>query len=170
MHNDPVNLRDLWGLEGAWTATMWWLTALDGPLPIGDIVYGIGVVVETALLIQTVDAIINNPVPEVLESSSPPPRDSEGNPIPVGNQSPGPLGKGVNAGAEKIGNPGGFGDPGNIPPDPPDPDKDPKKHAETIVGYGLAAVTSVATNTVETLAPAKNTADLANNDEDKKND
>ena len=32
--------------NAAWTASMWWLTVADGPLPVGDIIYGIGVTAE----------------------------------------------------------------------------------------------------------------------------
>ena len=45
--NNPVRYIDPDG-EVAWTASMWWLSIADGPLPIGDIIYGIGVTVEIA--------------------------------------------------------------------------------------------------------------------------
>lgn len=41
----------------------------------------------------------------------------EGNPIPPGNQSPGPLGKKANAGPENVPDPSKLGEPGYIPPD-----------------------------------------------------
>ena len=43
--NNPVRYIDPDG-NTAWTASMWWLTVADGPLPVGDIIYGIGVTVE----------------------------------------------------------------------------------------------------------------------------
>jgi hypothetical protein len=46
--NDAVNRCDPSGLayEGTatWAGSMWWLTLVDGPIPAGDIVYGIGIV------------------------------------------------------------------------------------------------------------------------------
>lgn len=43
--NNPVRYVDPDG-NAAWTASMWWLAVADGPLPVGDVVYGIGVTVE----------------------------------------------------------------------------------------------------------------------------
>ena len=45
--NNPVRYVDPDG-KFAWTASMWWLSIADGPFPIGDIIYGIGVTVEIA--------------------------------------------------------------------------------------------------------------------------
>jgi len=48
-YNNPVNYVDYCGESGTavatWTASAWFLTLLDGPLPIGDIIYGAGIVV-----------------------------------------------------------------------------------------------------------------------------
>ncbi len=67
--NDPVNYYDPTGrfatvALASWTTSAWWLTVVDGPLPIGDIVYVIGctalgtlAVVETVIIIDHVDAV-----------------------------------------------------------------------------------------------------------------
>ena len=43
--NSPINMIDPTGNSGefaAWSGSMWWLCGVDGPLPVGDIVYGAG--------------------------------------------------------------------------------------------------------------------------------
>ncbi|MBQ9130893.1 MAG: RHS repeat-associated core domain-containing protein [Clostridia bacterium] len=45
--NNPVIYVDPCGTSASavaygWGTTMWWLTVIDGPLPIGDIIYGVG--------------------------------------------------------------------------------------------------------------------------------
>jgi hypothetical protein len=58
--NDPVNLCDPSGTDAAtlaaagsaaasWVGSMWWLTLVDGPLPIGDALYGLGILVSGGL-------------------------------------------------------------------------------------------------------------------------
>lgn len=52
--NNPGVLSDADGKEAAlvqeWAATMWWLSAVDGPLPIGDAIYGIGLLATAAAI------------------------------------------------------------------------------------------------------------------------
>ena len=46
--NNPINLYDPYGYQGlcaTWTSTAWTLTLVDGPLPIGDVIYGGGIVI-----------------------------------------------------------------------------------------------------------------------------
>ena len=47
--NNPVNLFDPSGFAGeaisGWAGTMWWLLCIDGPIPVGDIIYGAGCLV-----------------------------------------------------------------------------------------------------------------------------
>ena len=45
-YNNPLTFIDPSGHEGAtltWTSTMWWLTATDGPIPLGDLIYLLGI-------------------------------------------------------------------------------------------------------------------------------
>ena len=46
-NNSPVFLADYDGDEAEtvewWAATMWWLCAADGPIPVGDMLYGLGI-------------------------------------------------------------------------------------------------------------------------------
>ena len=49
-NNNPANRIDPDGHDSCiweWFSTMWWLCAVDGPYPIGEIVYGIGIAVLT---------------------------------------------------------------------------------------------------------------------------
>ncbi len=61
--NNPVNMVDSTGKSavgvlGWWASTTWWLCGIDGPLPIGDIVYGIGfVIIGTVAIVKTIDNI-----------------------------------------------------------------------------------------------------------------
>ena len=47
--NSPTNFMDKSGNSAAavqwWTSTMWWLCAVDTVLPLGDIVYGVGIAI-----------------------------------------------------------------------------------------------------------------------------
>lgn len=43
--NNPVKYT-VSHFDGVWASTMWMLTGIDGPLPVGDIIYGIGITVE----------------------------------------------------------------------------------------------------------------------------
>ena len=51
--SNPLKYYDPSGAAGeltlTWTSSMWWLLLADGPLPIGDVIYGIGIVVATAI-------------------------------------------------------------------------------------------------------------------------
>ena len=56
--NNPAKYVDINGTNPedavAWTSTMWWLCALDGPLPIGDIIYGAGIVILVVVAVAAV--------------------------------------------------------------------------------------------------------------------
>ena len=100
--NNPVNYFDPTGenaetLMREWAATAWWLTLVDGSLPIGDIIYG-GV-----LGVLTIASIINaaqNKTPEkskdkpqdppssMTEPNSTPELDDKGNPVVKPGQQP----------------------------------------------------------------------------------
>ena len=59
--NNPVIYADYTGEDAAsalhtWTTTMWWLTTIDGPVPVGDIVYGAGILILGALSIVGIGA------------------------------------------------------------------------------------------------------------------
>ena len=65
--NNPVNLSDKTGYEafGWWIGTMWWLGTIDGPLPIGDLIFSVGAVI---FLCEAVDP--DNSVSDILEEST----------------------------------------------------------------------------------------------------
>ena len=69
-NNNPTNNVDQAGtyteVMPLWAGAMWWLTLVDGPLPIGDIVYGVGIVV---LLI--VDLALLNEASKSIASRTP---------------------------------------------------------------------------------------------------
>ena len=99
--NSPVFLVDHDGDEAEtvewWAATMWWLCAVDGPIPVGDIIYGIGLGVCGGILvyeavtaptvrdIPTPDAAIEQARPETPEvTSQNPPTEKDGYIAPKG--------------------------------------------------------------------------------------
>ena len=48
-YNNPVNYYDptgMFALEAVagWAGSMWWLTAIDGPIPVGDIIFVVGII------------------------------------------------------------------------------------------------------------------------------
>ena len=62
--NNPINLKDLDGKTAessllGWTTSMWWLAAIDGPLPIGDIVFATGVLLFAVGIICSIDTYEN---------------------------------------------------------------------------------------------------------------
>lgn len=62
-YNNPVNYFDPTGesaeaLRNTWLSSMWWLTLLDGVLPIGDIVYWGGAAIIGAVAIDGITANI----------------------------------------------------------------------------------------------------------------
>ena len=95
-------------------------------------------------------------------SPSVPIRDRERNPIPIGNQSPVPQGKGANADAEDIGNPGDLGGNGFKPPEPNDPYS--RVAAAVIIGAPRNTIPNVPTfPTAPWPEPNSSTASMTNN-------
>ena len=111
--NRPVNYVDLDGLMAGAVAAGAVATVPGGAIIVLGIVTA--VVVADALSDGAVSTAIDKFVDNVIEKR--PVRDREGNPIPPGNQSPGPLGKKENAGPENVPDPSKLGEPGHIPPD-----------------------------------------------------
>ncbi len=65
--NNPIMLVDPSGNSGeaaTWTGTMWWLCAVDGPIPAGDLIYGVGVLATGAY--EYGPAVVNN-APQVID-------------------------------------------------------------------------------------------------------
>ena len=75
--SDPINYMDPNGTEeevlGWWAATMWWLCGVDGPSPIGDIVYGAGVVILTTVSLCQLSSnyTTNTPAVDPIPASRP---------------------------------------------------------------------------------------------------
>ena len=76
-NNSPILFVDHDGNDaeavGWWASTMWWLCAADGPLPIGEIIYGAGLVVLGCVIIdsvaETTDTLIEQFPSEENEAS-----------------------------------------------------------------------------------------------------
>ena len=93
--NSPVKYYDATGETGVlalqWTSSMWWLIGADGPVPIGDLVYvvGIGVlsIVDALLLIgaaegtaskaETSTALANSMATSAASAGAPDPKDDK---------------------------------------------------------------------------------------------
>ena len=100
--NNPVNYIDPYGESGVaaalagWASSAWGLTLVDGPLPIGDIIYatgcvvlGVACVVETAILVDTtIDAI--NTVVSMAEENTDTTPNSDDNSKDDGKDTPAP--------------------------------------------------------------------------------
>jgi len=107
--NNPTRYVDPDGRSG-WAATMWWLAAADGPVPVGDAIYVAGIFVELLIIGSAVDNAIDN---QTFATSNPYPDRSRGpGYLPPGNRPTHPTGRGANAGPENIGDPGGLDQPG----------------------------------------------------------
>ena len=64
-NNNPVIFVDNGGTAGEeaagwWASTMWWLCGMDGFLPIGDIVYGVGLIVCAFVIVDGVEETADN--------------------------------------------------------------------------------------------------------------
>lgn len=64
-NNNPAIFVDNGGTVGEeaagwWASTMWWLCGIDGFLPIGDIVYGAGLVVCAFVIVDGVEETADN--------------------------------------------------------------------------------------------------------------
>ena len=76
-NNSPILFVDHDGDDaeavGWWASTMWWLCAADGPLPVGEIIYGAGLVVLGCVIIdsvaETTDTLIEQFPSEENEAS-----------------------------------------------------------------------------------------------------
>ena len=76
-NNDPITFADFSGesIIGAlktWGSSMWWLCAADGPVPVGEIVYGLGFVAVTAISWVAGEKIIDKttkPNPKIKKES-----------------------------------------------------------------------------------------------------
>ena len=59
--NNPVNFVDRDGENAEalqwWTSTMWWLCGADAVLPVGDIIYGAGIIVLGVYTLTVVDKV-----------------------------------------------------------------------------------------------------------------
>ena len=58
--NNPINYidplgRDAGAIAIAWDSTMWWLPVVDGPVPIGDIIYLLGCAILSVAAINSSD-------------------------------------------------------------------------------------------------------------------
>ena len=82
-HNNPVNNVDDMGedpdaiLKG-WATTMWWLTGVDGPLPIGDILY-VGGVVALGIVAVTVAVVASDVIYEAKDNKKSNDKDNASN-------------------------------------------------------------------------------------------
>jgi hypothetical protein len=131
VNNDPVNWVDPFG---EFPVAIGMLAAAN---PVG---LAVAVTVVTVLVVDhatggKISKGFANFV-ESLISPSVPVRDKEGNPIPADSQTPGPTGKGANAGAEDISKPGDLGGEGFKSPSP----EDPKQVLKTVAVMGTGAV------------------------------
>ena len=73
--NNPVNLFDKKGKDAGtiaaeWGASMWWLTLVDGSLPIGDRLYYGGLLVLGGLALTGLDYLASSP-PIVFAAEEP---------------------------------------------------------------------------------------------------
>jgi len=79
-NNNPINFYDPTGengeaIMGTWVASMWWLNFIDGPIPIGDIIFWVGcivagiiIVAEATVLLEGMDEPITEPTPDTDNS------------------------------------------------------------------------------------------------------
>ncbi len=82
-YNDPVNYIDPYGESGVaaalagWASSAWGLTLVDGPIPVGDIIYFGGcVILGTIALIETV-VVVDKVVDIVAEATDTTPDSTE---------------------------------------------------------------------------------------------
>jgi RHS repeat-associated protein len=77
-YNNPVCLMDKNGESpeaavSGWVASMWWLTLVDGPLPIGDIIFAVGAVVVFVMAMPELtveyeeEPAVAEPFPAIME-------------------------------------------------------------------------------------------------------
>ena len=171
-NGDPVNFVDLWGYNPI-------VAVGAGVIIIGAVVVTTAVVITVTQSTPYKEAVkevasratkahdnIKKKANEIKEkakdkisdalSKGKKARNKDGNPIPLDQQSPGPLGKGANAGPEDIGDPGDLGGNGfKIP------DNNPGPGGKAIVA--AAATTSIIANSKKNPIPKKTEA--AENDE-----
>ena len=58
-NNNPTYYSDSEGTSAvaaaAWASSMWWLPLLDGPLPVGEILFGVGLIITMVIIVETSD-------------------------------------------------------------------------------------------------------------------
>ena len=72
-YNNPINYIDYYGENTekvAWATSMWWLILVDGPIPVGDILYVVGAVVVAGILVEAGNEVEEELVGIVLEKSN----------------------------------------------------------------------------------------------------
>jgi hypothetical protein len=160
VNNDPVNWIDNSGLfPDAMAIRQTILTIGIGGIATPEAVTTVaglvllGVIVIDDMSGGKISQGISDLIGAIISPSAPM-RDKEGNPIPPAQQTPSPTGKGANAGAEKISNPGDLGGKGFIPPSPENP-KDVLK-AVVIIGGGGGIGTAVYNATTDAIGVPKN--------------
>ena len=91
--NNPISYIDPYGESGfaaalaGWASSAWGLTLVDGPLPVGDIIYVAGcavlgalAIVETIMLVETVVDLVQEAT-DTTPDSAERPTDENGNPV-----------------------------------------------------------------------------------------
>lgn len=65
--NSPVSSADKTATSAsdvvqAWTEGMWWITLLDGPVPVMDLIYTGGIIISFAIAVSQAENATNKPV------------------------------------------------------------------------------------------------------------
>ena len=82
-NNNPVNYLDPGGTDPLavqyWTASMWWLCLVDAVLPIGDIIYGAGILILSVFAVTVLEETVaeNDNIMFNVEDPSPTTADDE---------------------------------------------------------------------------------------------
>ena len=86
--NNPIRYMDEGGESAAealswWTTTMWWLTAIDGPIPAGDIIYAVVMLVLGVATATASAPAISIPKVEEQDIVAAPPLEKDDDDDPV---------------------------------------------------------------------------------------